>query len=142
MPNRSEMIAEIERLDHELQRLAGEIDVLRRKVDAPPRSGRTQAFGAPVPTTAPPLPRSAPPIELRHGDSGEPPAPAPSRPVKTSTRTIPPSDGPRRLASPALGLEDAPPTPSAARRRDSPVTPADMGRYGYVNEGKRPSSRR
>ena len=136
MDSRNEMIGELQRLERELQRLAQEIQALHRKLDAP-LSGRTQAFGA-VPASGPPTPRAS----SKHTDTIEipTPMPSPSTPPKTHTRTIPPSGAPKRAASPAFGINDAPPTPT--RRRDSPATPADMGRYGFVAESKRPSSRR
>ena len=149
MSTQAELLAEIARMDFELERITKELDALRLRVEGTTRSGRTQTFaGAPQSDRA----ALAPPTSRGPAST----QPKPSNAPTTATRTIPPSKGSpeapvssrtapthagRRVASPSVSVDDGTESPVPAQRRDS--QPREVGRYEYVSEGRtRPASNR
>src|SRR4051812_5681395 len=83
----NEVVAEIERLEGELQRIARELDSLRKRVDGPTRTGRTQAFAG-VSSSLPPATAAAISSRAAPAPPSSRPRPSPTIPPKTGTRPI------------------------------------------------------
>lgn len=140
MAKQAEILGDIARLEHELQRIAGELDVLRRRVSGTTRSGRTQAFAAAEPEADAAVTGAELDSHSRPTPASRP-RPSPTVPPKTITRTIPPTPIPaRRLVSPSLGIEsdaEVPSSPPATSRREIGRTQRpEAGRYEFVSDGK------
>src|SRR5262245_6597171 len=112
------VLAEIARLESEINRIQRELEALRRSVGAA-SVRRTQAFPSPIADA------------VRNADTREMPAttdtPQPSVPVNSETVPTSSSKSDRRVQQSRTGLTEYPPTPNpnpTPTRRNANVDPA------------------